>query len=162
MQGIQRGSGLGGYAGSIRAIKNSTIGMGIAALVLLVAGVVFLTWLYRARVNAEMIAAHPQRLSRGWTVGAWFVPLGNLVMPPMVVADVARAGAGRSSGLVAAWWTAVLATWALDVFGMVSGGYTKTSAVAFTVEGGVTLIAAGLLMAIIREVSRAQHATVPA
>ena len=162
MQRVGGGVGLGGYADSIRAIKASIIGMGLAAIVLLVAGVVFLLWLYRARVNAEMLAVRPQRLGRGWTVGAWFVPLGNIVLPPLVVADVWRASSGRSSGLVAAWWTAVLGAWALDVCGTVSGVYTKVAAVAFTIEAAVTLIAAGLLMAIIREISRAQGGTVPA
>jgi hypothetical protein len=162
MQRVEAGIGVGGYADSIRSIKASTIGMGLAVIVLLVAGVVFLCWLYRARVNAEMLAGHPQRLGRGWTIGAWFVPLGNVVLPPMVVADIWRASSRRSSGLVAAWWTAVLSAWALDVYGMVIGGHSKVAAVAFTIEAAVTLIAAGLLMVIIREISRAQRGTAPA
>jgi hypothetical protein len=63
---------------------------------------------------------------------------------------------------VAAWWTAVIGAGALDVYATFSGLATMTSAVAFTIEGGVTLVAAGLLVAIIREVSRAQRGTVPA
>lgn len=162
VQAVLRSCPIRGPAESIRAVKASTIGMGLAVIVLLVAGVVFLFWLYRARVNAEMLAGQPQRLGRGWTIGAWFVPLGNVVLPPLVVADTWRASSRRSSGLVAAWWTAVLSAWALDVYGIVTGAYPKAAVVAFTIEAAITLIAAGLLMVIIRGISRAQRGTMPA
>jgi hypothetical protein len=139
-------------------LKVSAIGLTTAAVVPLVAGAVFLLWLYRARVNAEILGVRPQRLGRGWTVGAWFVPLGNLVLPPMVVAGVWRASTGRSCGLVAAWWTAVLGACALDVYAMfLSGLATMAAAVAFTIEAAVTLIAGGLAMMIIRGISRGQR-----
>lgn len=44
-------------------------------LVLFAVGValsaVFVTWIHRARANAELISAHPHRLSRGMAVGGW-------------------------------------------------------------------------------------------
>lgn len=162
MQRSFAGLGLHDVGVLLLALNVSAIGIRIAAVLLLAAGVVFLLWLYQARVNAEMLAARPLWLGRGWAIGAWFVPLANLMLPPMVVADVRRASSGRSSSLVAAWWTAVLGAVALDVVGTFSGLATKAAAVAFTIEAAVTLIAAGLLIVIIRDVSRAQRAAVPA
>jgi hypothetical protein len=155
-EGIKNATGMG-YAPAIRAIKDSIIGIGLAAIVGLVAGTVFLVWLYRARVNAEVISTWRQRFGRGWTVGAWFVPLANVVLVPMVVGDVFRDSGGRPDGLVGAWWTAVLGAFALDVYGTITGVTTKAAAVAFTIEAGVTLIAGALLIMIIREISRRQR-----
>lgn len=55
----------------------------------LVAVTIFLIWLYRARGNAEALRPGVSRLGRGWALGAWFVPLANLVLGPMVVATTA-------------------------------------------------------------------------
>lgn len=142
---------------SVRETKDSIIAMGLAALVLPVAGTVFLVWLHRARVNAEVISSWRQRFGRGWTVGAWFVPLANVVLVPMVVGDIFRDSGGRPNGLVGAWWAAMLGAFALDVYGTLSGVVTKAATVAFTIEAGVTLVAGVLAMMIIREISRKQR-----
>ncbi|MEE4419009.1 DUF4328 domain-containing protein [Streptomyces bugieae] len=72
------------------------------------AGVVFLVWLWRARVNAELLGgAAAQRRSRGWVVGGWFTPVANLWVPYQVMSDIWRASAARRpvpNGLVMAWW----------------------------------------------------------
>ncbi len=76
------------------------------------AGVVFLVWLWRARVNAELLGgAAGQRRARGWVVGGWFTPVANLWVPYQVLSDIWRASAARrpvSSGLVMAWWAPLL------------------------------------------------------
>ncbi len=81
-------------------------------VVWITAGVVFLVWLWRARVNAELLGgADGQRRARGWVVGGWFTPVANLWVPYQVVSDVWRASAARrpvSSGLVMAWWAPLL------------------------------------------------------
>ncbi|WP_369390587.1 DUF4328 domain-containing protein [Streptomyces sp. CG1] len=72
------------------------------------AGVPFLVWLWRARINAELIggtAAH--RRSRGWVIGAWASPVANLWFPYQVVSDIWQASAPRRPApatLVKAWW----------------------------------------------------------
>lgn len=52
------------------------------------AGAVFLAWLWRVRGNAEALSSRPHRLGRGWTFGAWFVPVVNLWFPFRVVHDI--------------------------------------------------------------------------
>ncbi|MEV0084932.1 DUF4328 domain-containing protein [Saccharopolyspora sp. NPDC050642] len=84
-----------------------------ALLVYIAAGVVFLIWLWRARINAELLggrAAH--RRSRGWVIGGWFGPVVNLWFPHQVVSDIWRASAPRRQvpgGLITAWWVLFVA-----------------------------------------------------
>ena len=78
-----------------------------------VAMVMFLVWFYRARVNAE---GHgwPQRLSPGWAIGAWFVPVVNFWFPFWIMVDIWRAGLpeqprAKIAILPGMWWASVLA-----------------------------------------------------
>ncbi|MFD7448715.1 DUF4328 domain-containing protein [Kitasatospora sp. NPDC059827] len=72
------------------------------------AGVAFLVWLWRARINAEALGGRDaHRRSRMWTVGSWTVPVANLWYPYQVVTDIWRASAPRRPApdtLVKAWW----------------------------------------------------------
>ncbi|GHD91020.1 DUF4328 domain-containing protein [Streptomyces naganishii] len=84
----------------------------VSALVWFAAGVACLVWLWRARINSELMngaAAH--RRARGWVVGSWIAPVANLWIPYQVVSDVWRASAPRRSvpvTLVTAWWALFL------------------------------------------------------
>ncbi|HVK22272.1 MAG TPA: DUF4328 domain-containing protein [Actinokineospora sp.] len=100
----------------------------IAALV--AAGVVYVTWLYRARWNSEILCDAEQRRSKGWVIGSWICPVVNLWFPFQVVSDIwktsdpttpARLAGLRSdrldelkwipgSGLVALWWGCLAAS----------------------------------------------------
>ncbi|MER6385834.1 DUF4328 domain-containing protein [Streptomyces sp. NPDC001250] len=92
----------------------SVLGFWPAFLVWAVAGVAFLVWLWRARINAELIggaAAH--RRSRGWTIGAWLTPIANLWFPYQIVSDIWQASAPRQPApgtLVKAWWVLFVAS----------------------------------------------------
>ncbi len=59
--------------------------------VLVVTGVVFVIWLYRARLNSETLCEAPHQRSRGWVVGSWICPIVNLWFPYQVVSDVWKA-----------------------------------------------------------------------
>lgn len=88
---------------------------GVAQGVALVAtAVVYLCWLWRIRVNAEVFDASRHRMKRGWTIGAWFCPVVNLWFPHRIVADSWDASApwGSRSGHtpVNAWWTLWIAS----------------------------------------------------
>ncbi|MEV6809534.1 DUF4328 domain-containing protein [Streptomyces sp. NPDC051132] len=92
---------------------------GVAQGVALVATmVVYLCWLWRVRVNAEVFDASRHRMRRGWTIGGWFCPVVNLWFPRRIVADTWDASApwGTRSGHtpVNAWWT-------LWLIGLVAG-----------------------------------------
>ncbi|WUS98802.1 DUF4328 domain-containing protein [Streptomyces sp. NBC_00708] len=93
-----------------------TSGM-LQGLTFLVTAVVFLVWLRRARLNAEVFDPRAHSLRPGWAIGAWFVPIGNFWLPYRVANGIWTASAptdtpgGRSAaprGLLNAWWAALV------------------------------------------------------
>ncbi|MFF2815972.1 DUF4328 domain-containing protein [Kitasatospora cineracea] len=96
------------------------LGAGGVGEVLLTAAtaVVFIMWLYRVRVNAEVIYPHGHQRGRGWAVGAWFLPFVNLYLPWRITTDVWQAsGPAGEHGVpqpvpatvVNAWWSTWIA-----------------------------------------------------
>jgi hypothetical protein len=74
----------------------------------LVAAAAFVAWLYRARRNATRLGGS-LKWAPGWAVGAWLIPVGNLVIPYLVVQDLRRAGGpARQPAPVGWWWASVL------------------------------------------------------
>ena len=80
--------------------------------------IVFIVWMFRywTQLFAVKANATPKR-RRGWTVGGWFIPVGNLWIPKQIVDDYWRTtsefGANsrgqKVSPLVHWWWAAWLA-----------------------------------------------------
>lgn len=62
-------------------------------LTLLATAVVFIVWFHRARVNAEVFAPNAFSKGRGWAIGAWFVPIGNLFLPARIAREIWNASA---------------------------------------------------------------------
>jgi len=89
-----------------------------------VTAVMFLIWLYRARINAELLSPWPHRRSRPWVIWGWIVPIISLWFPKQIVDDIwassqpgvlARSrdlASAPRSGLIWAWWLAwVFSLW---------------------------------------------------
>ncbi len=80
-------------------------------LMVLVTGVVFIVWLYRAS-RSDRVSPAWMRRGAGWAIGGWFIPLANLVLPYQQVSDLHRAAfVARGEGkpvpevpLVRWWW----------------------------------------------------------
>jgi hypothetical protein len=92
-------------------------------LVPLIVGPVFIAWQRAHSRSARALAAPsgavPGR-GPGWSIGGWFVPIANMVLPAVEVHQSARASStppGRSSWLIPVW----MATFA-------SGGWITTAA----------------------------------
>jgi Domain of unknown function (DUF4328) len=70
--------------------------MDLVALVqlasVIVGGVLFLAWFHRAYGNIRALGVSEPRYRRGWAIGAWFIPLANLVIPKQLANDLWRAG----------------------------------------------------------------------
>ena len=118
-------------------------------LALLVAGVVFIVWLWRVRSNAELFCAGRHRRGRGWVIGGWFCPVVNFWFPKQIVDDVIAASDPRTppqipdlrgirgNGLVVAWWL----TWVASIVFERLGG---TDYAADVPDVGDQVIAASL------------------
>ncbi|MGJ5753790.1 uncharacterized protein DUF4328 [Streptomyces puniciscabiei] len=86
---------------------------------LVATAVVYLCWLWRVRVNAEVFDQSAHDLGRGWTIGAWFCPIVNLWFPRRIVLNVWDAsvpwGEPYRHRAVNAWWTlwiiSILTSW---------------------------------------------------
>jgi hypothetical protein len=68
----------------------------LIVVTLIFAGIAFITWLYRARVNLDYFGVHDLRWKSGWTIGSWFIPFANFVLPVRVINEVDRASAQRA------------------------------------------------------------------
>ncbi len=78
------------------------------------AGVVFIVWMWRAHKNLYAFPGVHPRMGPGWSIGGWFIPFANLVIPARVMNDVAKGSEpwvpmrGSVHPLVASWWTALI------------------------------------------------------
>ncbi|WP_159080590.1 outer membrane protein assembly factor BamB family protein [Nocardia suismassiliense] len=105
----------------------------ISAILQLGAGVTVITWLWRARRNAETMCAARHRRSIGWVIGGWFCPVVNIWFPHTIMSDVWRTSdprtppdaldlrGRRAGGWVTAWWLFLLIGWALGFVTLVLG-----------------------------------------
>ncbi|MFI7678664.1 DUF4328 domain-containing protein [Actinophytocola sp. NPDC049390] len=146
----------------------------LMVLALLATAAVFLTWLWRTRLNAERLCRAEHRLPRGWTVGAWFVPVVNLWFPmrivtdvwrtsrPGVPADTYRVDGLAQSPLVHAWWytllanVAVLVVLRVETRSVVTVDVLRAAALYGTVSTVLLVVAAVLLSQVIRQITRWQ------
>lgn len=131
--------------------------MVIVLMALLGTGIVFLSWLWRARTNADALCAARHRLPVGWLVGGWFCPVVNLWFPAMVLTDVMRASdprtptdapdlRGRPGGLlVGVWWSAWLTTWTVLLWPVDSDFISPAQATAVA----LSMVVAGVCAAVI-------------
>ncbi|NUT36187.1 MAG: DUF4328 domain-containing protein [Hamadaea sp.] len=132
-------------------------------LAMLVSGVLFLAWLGRARRHLNDFAGADPKYSPGWTIGAWFIPLGNMIMPGLVVADLAKASVapgtprGRLLGLVWAWWGCWIAQYVFTYASVIVRDLTTASIIDLV--SLAFLCAAGVLAVLMmRDLGRAQAA----
>jgi Domain of unknown function (DUF4328) len=141
---------------------------GLSLLALAVAGIVFLVWLWRARLNAELIAGpDTQRRGRGWTIGGWLCPVVNLWFPYQIVRDVYAASVRRPVPvpLVGVWWAVLVANVVISEVAVRFIASTDPIQEAHTLAtlGTVSLVleavAAALLVVIVQQVTNGQERT---
>jgi hypothetical protein len=135
----------------------------IALLATIVAGIVMLVWVSRVRNNAERFGGPgSQRLSRGWAVWGWICPVVDLWFPYRTMSDIYRASATRKPAkatIIAVWWLAFLVSTLINQIGTrivendTGVSALRTDALLSTVSAVFTIIAAGLIVMIIRQIN---------
>jgi hypothetical protein len=160
------GVGLAKYIGA--ANTDANIGV-LWLLAWLTTGVMFLTWSWRARDNAERLCTLPHRLGRGWVIGGWLVP----AFPLIVLEDVWRTsrpgvpGIGHArelpkAWLVRSWWYVALVSGLVGVWLAVAQRREPTIEALLDVASITTIlailqiVAAALVTAMIRQITRWQ------
>ncbi|WP_436526483.1 DUF4328 domain-containing protein [Actinoplanes sp. HUAS TT8] len=97
--------------------------------VFLFTAVTFLVWLHRASANLWN-TGHAMKWRPGWTIGAWLIPLANLVLPLLVFREVDRSAREHGPGLFSLWAVA----WTIDIV------LERASSSTINPYGGVGLI----------------------
>jgi len=161
----------------LQTADDRTTLVAVLSLVALVAtGISFLAWFFRAYVNIERLGARELRATKGWSIGAWFVPLLNLIRPKQLMDDIWRAsdpalpagelrGWQRAAvpGLLHGWWATFLIAGVVSniAAGMVDGAATpaaRRSAGQIAMIGDAGMIAAAILaVLVIRAVTARQE-----
>ncbi|MGW0748572.1 DUF4328 domain-containing protein [Streptomyces sp. NPDC002587] len=135
---------------------------GFQLLTMLGTATVFIIWFHRVRSNGEIFRPDAFTLGRGWAIGGWFVPIGNLFLPFRVARQTWVAstqlgpdGSHRhvSSAPLTAWWVVwVIAAFTDRVFAQMYKRAETPEAVRDASVVGVTsdlLIVAAAVLAIL-------------
>ena len=141
------------------------IGIGTSVIVL-AAYVMNGIWIYRASWNARLIQPYAARISPGWAVGWYFIPVANL-WKPLEAMRQTWAAVLPPSPLVGWWWALWLAGGVISFGGgllqgslwvLESGLITLLSVVASVLSVLCTI----LFLRIVRRITAAQSAHGPA
>jgi hypothetical protein len=75
-----------------------------------VTAVVFIVWQFRHAQNARTLGAAGGLAHPAWAIGAWFVPIGNVVLVPRQIYRCRAPGVGVTTLVVRAitWWAMAL------------------------------------------------------
>jgi hypothetical protein len=140
--------------------------------------VLLVVWTWRAAKNQQALGRANPRFGPGWAIGAWFVPLANLVLPLLVVQDLWRGSdasvarerpdwrAAKGSALVG-WW------WAIGIVSLVrlyDEGDDRSVTLAQFQDGDtvraigtvVAVVATLLLVLVVRSITQRQEDTLRA
>lgn len=111
----------------------------------------FAIWLYRATIWAR-IEGVAGRLSPGWSLGVWIIPLANVLLGYVATVDAAPTKA--SKGTVRTWWVFFVLAFSAPVIIIMTG---DSSAAARGIISGVaiasSLIAAAFGRLVVRRVT---------
>ncbi len=112
--------------------------------------VTFMVWLHRASANLWK-TGHGMKWRPSWTIGGWFIPIVNLVIPLMVIREVDRETRDHGPALFATWAVA----WTLSAF---LGRTTEATSTSLSALAGIALLASGISAALlIRRVTADQE-----
>ncbi|AOR32482.1 hypothetical protein BFF78_16685 [Streptomyces fodineus] len=134
---------------------------------LVATAVVYLCWLWRVRVNAEVFDQSAHSMRRGWTIGAWFCPVVNLWFPRRIVLEAWDAsvpwGARIRHAPVNAWWTLWIISLLAGRFASMSWRHAGTPGLLRSAAGqmlfsdAVDVAAAILAIVVVVHLTRMQH-----
>jgi hypothetical protein len=146
--------------------------VGVAAILFLVAllgcYVLVAMWIYRTNANAHLFS-NDVSITPGWSVGWFFVPFANLVMPFRGVKETWQASheyAGRfeevDSPLLGWWWGLWIAGNIVSNLSLLFGGYAadalEGAAYVNVLAAAISIAASLVLVQLMRRLNRAQLA----
>ncbi len=144
---------------------------GLTTLVFLATAIVFVIWQWRSAKNNELLGRLRPRFSAGWSIGGWFIPFANLVIPVRIFHDLWQ-GSDPSTRNFRDWhgvrrWPVIGWWWACYVLSAVlqysASGDTTLDDIQRADEFGVAArlfmaAAAVLAIVVVRTITRRQAA----
>ena len=107
---------------------------GLTILVFLATAIVFVIWQWRSAKNNELLGRLRPRFSPGWSIGGWFIPFANLVIPVRIFHDLWQ-GSDPSTRNFRDWHG--LRRW--PVIGWWWACYVLSGVLQYSVSGDTTL-----------------------
>ncbi len=145
----------------------------LMSYVLLVSTVLLIVWSWRSAHNARALGRVGARLSPGWAIAGWLIPVASFVLPYIVVSDLWRSSApdaprgdvwrrAPASPLLLVWWVAYAGA-QITVAGAIVLAVTGTtdhsqSDTLLAVSHAIGLVAALLTIRVVRVVTDRQDA----
>ena len=140
-------------------------------LLFIATATVLMVWMWKSAKNNELLGKVRPRLSPGWSIGGWFIPIANFVIPVRVFQDLFQGADPDTNGyrdwrglkrsvLVGFWWTAYLLGNALTIqFGDVDTldqirQHDEQSAAGYA----IVAVAAVLAIFVVRSITARQEA----
>ena len=134
-----------------------TVG-GLMILLWIAMFVLILVWMKKAHAATQRLWRGPRKWASGWTIGGWFIPFANFVIPKLVLNEIERiAKAPRWNGAVDdrwrheststlgwLWWIGL--SIGIIAIGIGMGLADELTASADELRGGYTMQALGSLM----------------
>ena len=114
------------FADAVEASSVATARLNIYWLAIVVIGVTFIVWMYRAAHNDDLVGRDRDGFSPSMAIGGWFIPFANIVIPGKQVAGLWRGVRRDGVWLVWVWWvlwvlSGVLVWTSIEVQGTASG-----------------------------------------
>jgi hypothetical protein len=143
--------------------------LGFSFIVALVIFVLIIIWGNQAHKVTQRLWPGPRTWSAGWTIGGWFIPFANLVIPRLVFSEIEKIGrAPRSGGYVTPGWrqqsTSVVGWiwWVTFVIGYVAStpGFSMFDDPAGDIDSwraGYVLVAAGEAVLVVAGITGALY-----
>lgn len=117
--------------------------VGLVAMAWIASGVVGLVWLHKVSKAADARGAASRRWRGGWFIGAWVVPVANLVLPRLMMSELDRVFQTPYDGTpIGERWRTRDRTWLLDVWWALYLGAAVGRVASFLFSGGRSLDAA--------------------
>jgi hypothetical protein len=153
--------------------NSGTSGWSLLGIVATAVLVLLVMWMWRSAHNAQALGRTGARLSPGWAIAAWFIPVANYVLLYLLYSDLWRSsdpatergdGWRRLPGpaTVRAFWTVHVAGSLLSLGApvlAVTGAIGESTTRALLVTGGAVAAAGALLnIVVVRDITSRQEA----
>jgi hypothetical protein len=81
------------------------VGVGLLGFTMLVLAILMVIWSFKAHQTTDRLNPQHRSWGSGWSIGAWFIPFANFILPKLVLTETERiAMAPRSGGQVDPGW----------------------------------------------------------